>query len=116
MTPEAFIAAYTVGWSERACASFAADLADVVAAVTVGLGEKKVGDAAREVVDYVLDYVEKVGSFDGRGRRRELMLDGFFVNMRTGESTEHVDRLQSEVTRILAGTATYRRRQRGGPA
>lgn len=62
------------------------------------------------VVDYVLDYVQMGGRLEGRGRKRVLTFGGGVLNMRTGRITPHVRHIQKNVEKILAGTATYRRR------
>ena len=69
---------------------------------------------AQQIVDYVLDYVERVGHFEGRGKKRALAMDSCVVNLTTGESREHPDVLRENVALLIAGKATYTRKRAEG--
>lgn len=59
------------------------------------------------VVEFLLDYVERAGRFDGRGKNRALMLSGGSLDMTTGTLTPHVEAMVRDVTKIINGEATY---------
>jgi len=71
-------------------------------------------DRARQIVNYVLDYVAKAGRIEGR-RPHKIVTLPLLVNMATGETTGTVyDDMIATVGKIIDGSATYRPQTRSG--
>jgi hypothetical protein len=95
--------------------AFVADIADALICNVCGEHLLTHPDRIRMAVEYIVDFVEQAGRFEGRGKDRHLTLQDV-LSFGEGTPMPAMDYMAISVGGILRGTASYRQRAEPGEA